>query len=129
MRQLGRCAYCADMLTDAMQTDHMDEDRTNDSWHNLACACGTCHANKSQHYRMRRHSLLQDMLNTARERKANWDAQWADDGRDHHEELPEWLRGRVSRREARMHHVRRRVASQPQGTVLDLEKYRYKPRE
>lgn len=128
MRQLGRCAYCTSVLSDAMQTDHMDEDRSNDSWHNLACACGTCHANKSQHYRMRRDSLLNSMLNAARKNKAQWDQAWANEGRDAYEELPEWLKSRVSRTDARRHHVRQRVKQQHGAPVLDLESYRYKPK-
>jgi len=127
MRQLGRCAYCSELLSDAMQTDHMDENRSNDSWHNLACACGTCHANKSQHYRLRRHTLLHSMLDTARKNKAQWATEWADEGREHYEELPEWLQCRVSRLDARSHHVRQRIRLRPPSPTLNLEKYCYKP--
>ena len=127
MRQFGRCAYCRAALTDAMQTDHMDENRTNDSWHNLACACGTCHANKSQHYRLGRSSLLREMLESARAHKRQWDVEWADEYVDHYETLPPWLQGRVTRTDARSHHVRQRVRLQASVPALDLEMYRYKP--
>ena len=126
MRQLGRCAYCKTVLSDAMQTDHMDEDRTHDAWDNLACACGTCHANKSHHFRLKRHSLLEAMLQDARRHKAEWDTQWADEGVDHYAALPGWLQSRVSRSDARSHHARRRASAHPVAD-LDLEKYRYKP--
>lgn len=68
------------------------------------------------------------MLDAARQNKAQWDRAWADAGRDAYEELPAWLQSRVSRTDARRHHVRQRVKQQPDAPVLDLETYRYKPK-
>ena len=128
MRQLGRCAYCAAVLSDAMQTDHMDEDRTNDSWHNLACACGTCHANKSLHYRLRRITLLTEMLEAARANKDKWATEWADAGIDHYASLPGWLKSRVTHEDARVYHNRQRVRLMAPTPTWNIEKYRYKPK-
>lgn len=125
MRQFGLCAYCMQPLSDAMQVDHMDEDRTNDSWCNLACACGTCHAEKTQHYRKKRTSLLDGMLCTARENKSQWDLEWSED--THHESrLPDWLLCRVSPMAIRLRHLiekRKRSDSPP---PVDFDKFRFK---
>lgn len=125
MRQFALCAYCQQPLSDAMQVDHMDENRLNDSWSNLACACGTCHANKTQHYRKKRTSLLNDMLQTARSNKERWDSEWACDA-DHCSRLPGWLLFRVNPMSIRLHHLIEKKKRSKSPDVLDLEKYRFK---
>ena len=127
MRQFGFCAYCKQLLSDAFQVDHMDENRTNDDWSNLACACGTCHANKTQHFRKKRASLLDEMLQTAVINKLNWDVEWSEDT-DHASRLPGWLLCRVSTMAIRMRHLiekRKRSDSPP---TIDFEKFRFKRR-
>ena len=124
MRQLGLCAYCSCALSDAMQTDHMDEDRTNDAWDNLACACGTCHADKTQHYRKGRLDELNAMLSRATENKHRWAVQWAEGSL--HDRLPEWLQYRIDTYEAQLYHIRQRNEVYPPSHTLDLEIYRYK---
>ena len=127
MRQFGLCAYCTEPLSDAMQVDHMDENRVNDCWSNLACACGTCHANKTQHYRKKRTSLLDAMLKTAVTNKLKWDLEWSEDA-DHASRLPGWLLCRVSPMSIRMRHLieKRKRSDSPAG--FDFEKFRFKRR-
>ena len=125
MRQFGKCAYCKSELTDSMQTDHMDENRTNDAWDNLACACGTCHADKTQHFRKKRETELHAMLHAATQNKNEWARTWAETGKDHFSVLPEWLRNRVDPYSAQLYHIRQRNIVYQRGPMLDLEKYRY----
>ena len=125
MRQFALCAYCQDPLSDAMQVDHMDENRLNDSWSNLACACGTCHANKTQHYRKKRTSLLREMLQTATLNKLKWDIEWGQDT-DHSSRLPGWLLCRLNPMAIRIRHLvaKRKHSNSP--IDLNIEQYRFK---
>ena len=123
MRQFGLCAYCGAQLSDAMQTDHMDEDRTNDAPENLACACGTCHANKTMHFVRRRKLQLSSMLQTARDNKARWNDTWAEED-DHAAKLPRWLRARIHAMDVQLHHARQKQRLCPEP--LPFEQFRYR---
>ncbi len=127
MRQFGLCAYCAQPLSDAMQVDHMDENRTNDAWENLACACGTCHANKTQHFRKKRNELLCEMLNTAACNKLKWDTEWAED-RDHATRLPGWLLCRVNPMAIRLRHLIEKNKRSTSPPAIDFDRFRFKQR-
>lgn len=127
MRQFGLCAYCKELLSDAFQVDHMDEDRTNDDWSNLACACGTCHANKTQHFRKKRVSLLDEMLQVAVTNKSKWDVQWSEDT-NHAACIPEWLLCRVSPMAIRMRHLIEKRKRSNSPLAIDFEKFRFKRR-
>lgn len=127
LRQFGLCAYCEETLSDAMQVDHMDENRINDEWANLACACGTCHANKTQHYRKKRNQLLNEMLANATRNKNKWDAEWAEDA-DHGARLPGWLQCRVSPMAIRLRHLIEKNKRRTSPPPIDFERFRFKPR-
>ena len=120
MRQLARCCYCKCDLTDAFQVDHMDENRLNDKWDNLAGCCGTCHANKTMHRRKCRNVELECMLAAAREHKRHFDETWAELD-DHWKNLPAWLQGRLDPYDAILHSAACR--SPP---VSKFEKFRWK---
>ena len=124
MRQFGRCGYCTDVMTDAAQTDHMDENCTNDAWDNLIACCCNCHGDKTQHYRKKRNKPLQDMLETGRTNKARWAREWADPDDDHFAKLPHWLRLRVTEHKVIMYAARRRAETE--NEPVDWERFRYK---
>ena len=132
MRQFGRCGYCRALLTDSAQTDHMDENCGNDTPGNLIACCGTCHADKTQHYRKRhlpgRGFMLASMLEVGRQNKAEWAEEWASED-DHWAKLPGWLCERLTVETVLVHASRRRaaLARQAAHTQLDLEQFRYKP--
>ena len=121
MRQFGFCGYCGEALTDAFHVDHKDEDCTNDHKSNLCACCGTCHANKTMHYRKGRTGELASMLLSHDGRQAVWDEQWGEDD-DHWSRLPRWLRRRLTRYDTRMHFLQ----SRPEQPVVDWEQYRYR---
>ena len=123
MRQFGRCGYCGVTLTDSAQTDHMDENCANDKWENLIACCGTCHCDKTQHYRKGRHAQLETMLARGRKNKATWDEEWAEED-DHYAKLPEWLRDRIEMERVVVYASRRRAAKIP---AMDIEQFRYRP--
>lgn len=104
MRQFGKCGYCGVDLTDSFHVDHRDEDCGNDSRGNLCACCGTCHATKTMHYRMGRVGELSAMLLCHDRRRLGWDERWGEED-DHWCSLPEWLRCRVRRRDAQLHHL------------------------
>lgn len=122
MRQFGRCGYCTVMMTDSAQTDHMDENCGNDAWSNLIACCCNCHGDKTQHYRKRRHSQLQAMLETGRQNKAAWIDEWSEQD-DHYSKLPDWLRARVGEHSALVYSARQRAKCVP---LIDLEQFRYR---
>lgn len=124
MRQFGRCGYCTATLTDSAQTDHMDEDCTNDKWENLIACCCNCHGDKTQHYRKKRHSLLAEMLETGRRNKHVWEQEWTEQD-DHYNKLPQWLKERVKVETVLVYAARRRASEMPS---IDFEQFRYRPR-
>ena len=121
MRQFGMCGYCRCVLTDAAQTDHMDENCANADWCNLIACCGTCHADKTQHFRKGRQAELERMLASGRRNKAAWDEQWTEQD-DHWARLPAWLKSRVTVERALVYAARRRAALLP---AMDIEQFRY----
>ena len=125
MRQFGRCGYCRGLLTDSAQTDHMDENCGNDAWDNLIACCGTCHADKTQHYRKDRRAMLASMLEAGRRNKAAWAEEWAEQD-DHWAKLPGWLRERLTVETVLVHASRSRAALCP---VMDIEQFRYVGRQ
>ena len=127
MRQFGLCAYCEQPLSDALQVDHMDENCTNDEWANLACACGTCHANKTQHYRKKRNQLLDEMLANATRNKNKWDTEWAEDA-DHGARLPGWLLCRVSPMAIRLRHLIEKNKRSTSPPPINFDQFRFKRR-
>jgi len=101
----------------------MDENCANDKWENLIACCGTCHCDKTQHYRKGRHAQLETMLARGRKNKATWDEEWAEED-DHYAKLPEWLRDRIEMERVVVYASRRRAAKIP---AMDIEQFRYRP--
>ena len=126
MRQFGLCGYCTSVLTDSAQVDHMDENRCNDAWENLIASCCNCHGDKTQHYRKKRTTQLEAMLENGRRNKAAWKDEWANDAEEHWDRLPHWLQDRVTQWSVCVYAARQRQTRD--GTVEPFEKYRYNPR-
>ena len=124
MRQFGLCGYCGDVLTDSAQVDHMNENRTDDRHDNLIASCCNCHGDKTQHFRKRRTSELEAMLERGRSNKAHWRETWGEDD-DHWSKLPEWLQARICRQKARFYSLRCRVKTEGVN-ALPFESYRYR---
>ena len=124
MRQFGKCGYCGDVMTDSAQTDHMDENCTNDSPENLIACCCNCHGDKTQHYRKGRIRQLNAMLHIGRLNKQRWQKEWCEMD-DHYHKLPDWLRDRVTQDKVSMYASR--VRASMHAAPMDIEQFRYHP--
>jgi hypothetical protein len=119
MRQLGMCGYCARVLCDAFEVDHLNENRCDDRELNLVATCALCHAIKSRHVRLRRdwsrmRQALHDNLVHTLDRWQNGAG---------HADLPLFLQYRVPPADCERYAWTTQVYT-PQAP-LDLEQYRY----
>ena len=111
-------------MTDSAQTDHMDENCTNDSPENLIACCCNCHGDKTQHFRKHRARELEQMLTRGRHNKHKWEDEWTELD-DHYPKLPDWLQQRVTRERVELYASRVRASRNP--VAVDLEQFRYRP--
>ena len=122
MRQLAKCAYCANKLCDAYEVDHVNECRTDDREINLIAACALCHAIKSRHVRLGRDwSQMRLAIESCRRVSLESWRQGVD-----YADFPEWLQQRITRADVRTYEL---AVQAPQAgpCLLNLEQYRYRP--
>lgn len=121
MRQIATCAYCGRLLCDAFEVDHVNECRFDDREENLVATCALCHAVKTRHVRLGRNwsAMRQEVDKHLHKAQDRWRSGASFD------DLPEWLKRRVSRAEVRLHVLRVR---NPESFAfqLDLDQFRFR---